>query len=119
MDLNDMLKEAQKLQKDMEDIQKKLETEEISVSNSSGTITVAVTGSNKFVALTLKEEVKNLSIGELQSEILKTFQHASEMARQKHEEAMKQITASLSLPSLDEIKSIGRRTDTKESRFEV
>lgn len=110
MDLNEMLKEAQKLQKDMEDIQKKLETEEIPVSNDSGTITVTVTGAGKFISLAFKEEVKTKSVEELKSEILKAFQQASEMARKKHEEAMKQITASLSLPNFDDIKPTTRRT---------
>lgn len=119
MDLNEMLKEAQKLQKEMEDIQKKLETEEISVSNPAGTIKVAITGSNKFLSLNLKEEVKNLPLQELQSEILKTFQAAIEAARKTHEEAMKQITASLSLPNLDDIKPPTRRTPSQEPRLEV
>lgn len=105
-----MLKEAQKLQKEMEDIQKKLETEEISVSNQAGTIKVAITGSNKFLSLDLKDEIKNLSTQELSAEILKTFQEAIEAARKKHEEAMKLITASLSLPGLDDIKPPTRRT---------
>lgn len=105
-----MLKEAQKLQKDMEDIQRKLETEELLASNDSGNIVVTVTGAGKFISLTFKDEAKNKSAEELKQEILKAFQQASEVARKKHEEAMKQITASLALPNFDEIKPPSRRT---------
>lgn len=119
MDLNEMLKEAQKLQKEMEDVQKKLETEEVSVSNPSQSIKITITGSNKFISLTLKEEAKNLPLQELQSELLKTCQDAIEAARKKHEEAMKQITASLSLPNLDDIKPPTRRTSGSEQRYDV
>jgi len=114
-----MLKEAQKLQKEMEDVQKKLETEEITVSNPSRSIKITITGSNKFLSVELKEEVKALPLNELQSELLQTCQNAIEAARKKHEEAMKQITASLSLPSLDDIKPPTRRTSGQEQRFDV
>lgn len=119
MDLNDMLKEAQKLQKDMEDIQQKLENEEFPVSNDDGTVTVTLTGSSKLKSLVIKESLKNGPLEGLQREVLKTFQKGIETARKKHEEAMKKITASLSLPSLDEIKSMAQKAPVKENRLEV
>lgn len=122
MDLNEMLKEAQKLQKDMENITKQLETEEVLVSNDASTIRVSVTGSGKFQKLEINDEFLKGDPRAVEKEILATFQKAVELARKKHEEAIKQITENLSLPSFDEmqaqVKGPTRRTST-ESRFDV
>lgn len=122
MDLNEMLKEAQKLQKDMENITKELETEEILVANDASTVRVWVTGSGKFQKLEIDDAFLKGDPRGVEKEILSTFQKAVEVARKKHEEAMKRITENLSLPSFDEmqsqIKGPTRRTSS-ESRFDV
>ncbi len=122
MDLNEMLKEAQKLQKDMEDITKRLETEEILVASDTGSIRVWVTGSGKFQKLEINDEFLKGDARGVEKEILSTFQKAVEVSRKKHEEAMKQITENLSLPNFDEmqsqVKGPTRRTSS-ESRFDV
>lgn len=122
MDLNEMLKEAQKLQKDMENITRQLETEEILVTNDSSNIRIWVTGSGKFQKLEINDEFLKGDPRGVEKEILSTFQKAVEVSRQKHEEAMKQITENLSLPNFDEmqaqVKGPTRRTSS-ESRFDV
>lgn len=122
MDLNEMLKEAQKLQKDMENITKQLETEEVLVANDSNSVRISVTGSGKFQKLEIKDEFLKGEPRAVEKEILSTFQKAVEAARKKHEEAMKQITENLSLPNFDEmqaqVKGPTRRTSS-ESRFDV
>jgi len=105
MNINIMLEEAQKVQKNIEEIQKKLETEEITISDDAGTIKIKLTGGNKFTELTIAEKLKNGSVEELQKALLATIQKAIDVSRQKNQEAMKEITESLALPSLEEIKA--------------
>lgn len=96
MNINSMLEEAQKVQKNIEQIQKKLETEEISISNDAKTVTAV---------LTIAESLKNGSTQELQKEVIATFQKAIDVVRKKNQEAMEEISASLALPTLEEIKA--------------
>lgn len=123
MDLNEMLKEAQKLQKDMENITKQLETEEVMVSNGAKTIRIWVTGSGKFQKLEIDDGFLKGDPRGVEKEILSTFQQAVESARKKHEEAMRQITENLSLPRFDEmqaqVKGPTRRTPSEsDSTFD-
>lgn len=122
MDLNEMLKEAQKLQKDMEEITKQLETEELSVANDAGSVRIKVTGSGKFTSLNIGDDLLKGDARVAEKEILATFQKAVEAARKKHEEAMKRITESLSLPDFgdmqSQLKGPTRRTSS-ETRFDV
>lgn len=109
MELNDILQEAQKIQQNIEQIQKKLETEEISVSSEKGDVTVKITGNNKFTSLVITESLKNGSTEELQKTVLATLQKALDTVRDKNQAAIKEITASLALPSLDEIKATAQK----------
>lgn len=109
MELNEMLEEVKKVQKNIEDIQKKLETEEISITSDEGSVTIKITGDSKFTALTIAENLKNASTVELQKVVLATFQKALDTARKKNQEAMKEITASLALPTLKEIKATAQK----------
>lgn len=125
MDLNEMLKEAQKLQKDMEDITNRLEKEEIPVSNDEGSIKISITGSGKFKALKFSDDFLKKDPRMVEKETLAVLQKSVEIAREKHEEAMKLITASLSLPSFEDIQSQAqvkgptRRTGGNEVRYDV
>ena len=109
MDLNAILQEAQKLQHDMEQIQNKLESEEISATSDSGDVTVKITGNNKFTALTISETLKNAPIEKIQTTILSTFQKALDASHNKNQEAIKKITAGLALPTLDQIKATAQK----------
>lgn len=108
-----MIEEAQKVQKNIENIQKKLETEEISVISDDRNVTVKITGNNKFTGLTIAENLKNVPIDELQKTVLTTFQKAIDAAHKKNEEAIKEITASLKLPTLEEIKTTAQKAPKK------
>lgn len=109
MELKDILEETQKVQKNMEELQKKLESEEISVTSDKGNVMVKITGNNKLTALTIDESLKNGSTEELQKTILTTIQKGIDASREKNQEAMKEITAMLSLPTLDEIEALAQK----------
>jgi len=104
MDINEMIKEAQKLQYDMVEIQQKLANEEITVSNDSGDVKVKITG-NKFTALTISDSLKQESAEKLQEAVLSTFQKALDASIKKNREALEKITSNLSLPIQEEMKA--------------
>lgn len=97
MDLEAMIKEAQKLQADMEGTQKQLAMEEVTVTNDTGDVSVRITGAYKFTLLTISESLKNGSPENLQKEVLLTFQNALAASVRKNQEAMQKVTAQLSL----------------------
>lgn len=122
MDLDNMLKQAQKLQEDMEAIQKKLEEEVIEVSGDR--VKIYITGSNEFKSVEIDETLIKEGKDALETAVLAACQKAVKAAREQHEKAMKDITSGLELPSLDEIQDLGdsgpkRRTDTDGPGIQV
>lgn len=110
MDLNEMLKEAQKLQQDMEQMQKKIENEETTVVSDTGDVTVKLKGNNHFTSLIIAESLKNSSVDELQKVVMATIQKAIDEVSAKNREVMKEMAGKLSLPSLDEIKATAQKS---------
>lgn len=109
MEITEMLEEAKKLQKDIERIQKQVETEEFTITSDANDVTIKVTGDNKFTSLVIAESLKKTSGDALEKTVLATIQKAIDAVRKKNEEAMKKITASLALPTLDEIKAVAQK----------
>lgn len=98
--MNEMLKQAQKLQKDMEEAQHALETEEIKVSSGGGAVNIKITGSSKFTSIKLSDELIKSDKETLESTLLAAVQEAVQASRKKHEEQMRKITSSLNFPGL-------------------
>ena len=57
MNMNKMLKQAQKMQEDMAKAQKELEEKEVEASVGGGAVTVKVNGKKELVSISIKEEV--------------------------------------------------------------
>ena len=55
--MNNLMKQAQKLQRDMEQAQKELETKEFESSVGGGAVVVKVNGKKEVLAINIKEEV--------------------------------------------------------------
>ena len=121
MDLDAMLKQAQKLQEDMEAVQKKLESEEVKVSVGGGAVEISITGSTKFKSFKISDELHKGNKEDLEKTVLSALEEAITKSREKHEESMKDITKSLELPDLGEIENLmkdsgpKRRTDASGS----
>lgn len=98
--MNNLLKQAQKLQEDMEDTQKWLESEEIEVSDSTGAFRVTITASTQVKAVDVGEDLVLRGKEAIEAAGLIAFQEAIDAARKKHEEAMKKITEGLNLQGL-------------------
>lgn len=103
--MDSILKQAQKLQEDMEKAQKKLEQSETEVRYGGGAITLKITGSSKISSITLSEEFLKENKQTIETSLLEAFNEAIEKSREGHEEIMKEITSALEmpLPGLDEL----------------
>lgn len=55
--INNLMKQAQKLQRDMEQAQKELESKEFEASVGGGAVIVKVNGKKEVLAINIKEEV--------------------------------------------------------------
>ena len=55
--MNNLLKQAQKLQKEMEDVKKNLETREFETTSGGGAISVKMNGKKEILELKIKPEV--------------------------------------------------------------
>ena len=55
--MNNLMKQAQKLQRDMEQAQKELESKEFEASVGGGAVVVKVNGKKEVLAITIKDEV--------------------------------------------------------------
>lgn len=98
--MENMLKQAQKLQEDMEASQKRLETEIIKVTSAGGAVTFAITGSQKFQECLLDPELLKQDKATIEEAILTAAREAVDTAKKLHEEEMKKITSGLNLPGM-------------------
>jgi len=98
--MNNLLKQAQKLQEDMEETQKWLESEEIEVSDSTGAFRVTITASTQIKAVYVGEDLVLQGKEAIEAAGLEAFQKSIDAARKKHEEAMKKITEGLNFQGL-------------------
>jgi len=55
--MNNLLKQAQKMQKQMEDAQASLETEEVSATAGGGAVEITVSGKKEITKVTIDKEV--------------------------------------------------------------
>lgn len=105
MDLQNMLKQAQKLQKDMEDAQNRLETEEEKVSIDG--CECSITGSTELKSLKISEDLYKKGAAAIEKAALNALKEAISKSKKKHEEAMKKITSGLELPDLGNLGNLG------------
>lgn len=97
--MNNMIKQAQKMQKEMMKIQEELEQRQIETSAGGGAITVVVTGKKELVSINIKPEVVDPDDVEmLQDLILAAVNEAIRKAEEMVSSEMGKLTGGLGLP---------------------
>jgi nucleoid-associated protein EbfC len=97
--MNNMIKQAQKMQKDMMKVQEELELREIEASAGGGAVTVVVTGKKELVSIKIKPEVVDPEDVEmLQDLILAAVNEAIRKAEEMVSSEMGKLTGGLGLP---------------------
>ena len=94
--MNNLMKQAQRMQRQMEEGQKELETKEFSAKAGSGAVEVVVTGKKEIVKVTLSEEaVDPEDIETLQDMIMAAANEALRQAEEANNELMGKMTGGL------------------------
>ena len=99
--MNNLLKQAQKFQKQMEDMQKELESKSYEASVGGGAVKVVVNGKKQLSEVTIKPEVVDPDDVEmLQDLVLSAVNEALKQAEEDTNQSMGKLTSGLNMPGL-------------------
>jgi DNA-binding YbaB/EbfC family protein len=99
--MNNLLKQAQKFQKQMEDMQKDLENKSYEASVGGGTVKATVNGKKQLVDMKIDPEVVDPDDVEmLQDLIMSACNEALKKAEEDSSDGMKKMTGGMNLPGM-------------------
>ena len=92
-----LLKQAQKMQKQIESMQASLEAQIIDVSSGGGAVQIKVNGAGKFQALTLVADFLKEDKKFIEETILQAVQEAALKSKERNEAEIQKISAGFQL----------------------
>ncbi|MBW4828455.1 MAG: YbaB/EbfC family nucleoid-associated protein [Clostridiaceae bacterium] len=96
-----MMKQVQKMQKEMAQLQEKLEEKEIEASAGGGAVTAVANGKKQVVSITIDEDVVDPDdIEMLQDLVLAAVNEALRSAEDYVSKEMQKITGGMNIPGL-------------------
>ena len=96
--MNNLMKQAQRMQRQMEENQKELETKEFTAKAGGGAVEVTVTGKKEVTKVKLSEEVVDPEdIEMLEDLVMAATNEALRMAEEASAEVMSKMTGGLGL----------------------
>lgn len=95
-----MLKQAQKMQQRIGEVQKELEEKEIEVTSGGGAIVIRINGQGRFLGIKFDPEFLKEDPAFVEESILAALREASDQAKETGEEMMRKATAGFHLPGL-------------------
>ena len=94
--MNNLMKQAQRMQRQMEESQKELETKEFTAKAGGGAVEVTVTGKKEVTKVKLSQEVVDPDDGEmLEDLVMAATNEALRMAEDANAEVMNKMTGGL------------------------
>ena len=94
-----LMKQAQRMQRQIEDGQKELETKEFTATTGGGAVTATVNGKKELVSLKLQEEIVDPEdVETLQDSIIAAVNEAVKQAEAANEALMSQLNGFGGLP---------------------
>lgn len=99
--MNNILKQAQKLQKQIEDLREEIEKRTVEASSGGGAVTAVVTGKKEIVDIKINKEVVDPDDVEmLQDLIIAALNEALSKAGEMMEQEMAKVTGGFNVPGL-------------------
>lgn len=95
-----LLKQAQKMQKQIESMQASLATREIDVTSGGGAVQIKVNGAGKFISLTLDPEFLKEDKKFVEETVLNAVQEAAQKAKELNDSEMQRISSGFQLPGM-------------------
>lgn len=97
--MNNLMKQAQMLQKQMQEMQGELETKEFEASAGGGAVTARVSGKKEILGISIKPEVVDPDDVEmLEDLVLTAINQALKNAEQETSEKMGKLTGGMNMP---------------------
>lgn len=99
--MNEMLRQAQIMQRKMTEAQDALKTREVEASSGGGMVTVKVTGAQEVTEVRIEPSVVEAGDVEmLQDLVLTAANEALKKSKEMMEEAMKGVTGGINIPGM-------------------
>jgi DNA-binding YbaB/EbfC family protein len=99
--LGDMMRQAQKLQSEMQKMQEEAKKKTVEASSGGGMVTVVATGAGEIVSIKIEKDVVNPEdVDMLQDLILAACNEALRRAQQMVNDEMSKLTMGLNIPGL-------------------
>lgn len=96
--MNNLMKQAQRMQRQMEESQKELETKEFTAKSGGGAVEVTVTGKKEVTKVKLSQEVVDPDdIEMLEDLVMAAANEALRMAEEANAEVMSKMTGGLGM----------------------
>ncbi len=95
-----LLKQAQKMQRQIETLQAQLEAKEIDVTSGGGAIKLKVNGAGKFLSLALDPEFLKEDAKLVADTILAAVNDAAKQAKAQNDAEMQKVTSAFQMPGL-------------------
>lgn len=95
-----LLKQAQKMQRQIEELQKSLEARELDISSGGGAVQVKINGAGKFLALKLDPEFLKEDPKLIEETLLNAVQEAATKAKALNDSEMQRVSAGFQMPGL-------------------
>ncbi len=93
-----LLKQAQKMQRQVEATQAALEAKELDVTSGGGAVKIKINGMGKFLALEIDPELLKEEASLVNETVLAAVQDAAAQAKTYNEEQMQAATAGFQMP---------------------
>lgn len=101
MNMNNLMKQAQKFQQQMEETQKELELKEFSATAGGGVVTATANGKKQIISIKIKPEaVDPDDVEMLEDLILSACNQALKNADEETANEMKKLTGGLNMPGM-------------------
>jgi DNA-binding YbaB/EbfC family protein len=95
-----LLKQAQKMQKQIETLQAQLEAKELAVTSGGGAVKIKINGAGSFLALELDPELLKEDAKLVSETILTAVQDAAKRAKDYNDAEMKSVTSAFPMPGM-------------------
>ena len=100
-DMNGMIRQAQKMQEEMANLQEELDAKEYEVQAGGGAVTVKINGKTEITAIEIDPEIVDPDdIETLQDILIAGVNEAIKKVNETNSSEMSKITGSLSMPGL-------------------
>lgn len=98
--LGKFLKQAQKMQRQVEQTQAEIDAHELDISSGGGAVSIKINGSGKFLSLIIDPELLKEEAELVNETVLAAVQDAATQAKTYSDEKMKAATAGFQMPGM-------------------